>query len=339
MAGLADLQPDRRAVLQLLVGRGRGYDQIAELLQLSEMVVRRRAHDAITVLAGGRGDIDDVQRALLCDYLVGELPASRRAEARTLLADDAAARRWARGAAARLSAIPGAQLPELPAEDEEVAEALDALDQRRERKVELEKESKLGAWLVVAGIAVAVIAAVAILAFYVGNKDDDAGTTIGSGDTPTETAEPTSSTDAKPIIGADLAPPSGGGGPAGQAVLQESEQGPIKLALNATGLQPPRALDDGRGTDYAFWMDGPDVDPLYLGFYNTEDSAEARTNLSKGNIKLGALLDGGSAPAVDAKTLEKYTRIFITRETVSGQQKPSKPGTVVLTGQLEGVRA
>jgi hypothetical protein len=227
----------------------------------------------------------------------------------------------------------------LPAEDEEVAEALDALDQRRERKIELEKESKLGAWLVVAGIAVAVIAAVIILAVVVGGKDDETAPIIGSGDTPTETAEPTSSTTSKAIIGADLTPPGGGSSPKGQAALQESQQGPIKLALNATGLKPPESLGDGRGTDYAFWMDGPTVQPLYLGFYNTTDSEAARANLAKGRIELGALLDGSSAPAVDAKELEKYTEIFITRETVSGKSKPSKPGTVVLTGDLESVTA
>ena len=120
MASLADLQPDRRAVLQLLVARGRGYDQISELLNLPEIIVRRRAHDAITTLAGGDQGLDDARRALLCDYLVGELPASRRAEARSVLADDPAARRFARSAAGRLGAIEGAQLPELPPEDEEV---------------------------------------------------------------------------------------------------------------------------------------------------------------------------------------------------------------------------
>ncbi len=190
MAALNDLSPDRRAVLQLLVARGRGYDEIAELLHLPEIVVRRRSHDALTELAGGSHDLPDPQRALLCDYLVGELPASRRAEARALLADDAAARRFARGAAARLSSLPGAQLPELPPEDEEVAEALDALDARRDREVEIQRSSRTGAWLLVAGIAIAVIAAVVTLSVLAGGSDDAPTAnrpSDTSSDTPTET--------------------------------------------------------------------------------------------------------------------------------------------------------
>ncbi len=333
MAALADLQPDRRAVLQLLVGRGRGYDQIAELLQLSELVVRRRAHDAITTLAGGKGDIDDAQRALLCDYLVGELPASRRAEARALLADDAGARRFARGAAARLSSIPGAQLPELPAEDEEVAEALDALDKRRERKVELEKESKLGAWLLVAGITVAVFAAVAILALVVGDGDDTSANKIpGPNDTPAQSS--TAATTAKPTIGADLTSPSGGAAK-GQAALQESATGAMKLAVKASGLTPPQKLADGSFTAYAFWLDGPTVEPKRLGFYDATEAQAASTGLAEGQIELGAMLDGTGAPAIEAKDVEQYTTIFITRETLtSTTDTPETPGPKVLSGKL-----
>lgn len=331
MAALADLQPDRRAVLQLLVARGRGYDQIAELLNLPEIVVRRRAHDALTLLAGGDGGLDDGRRALLCDYLVGELPASRRAEARDVLAKDPAARRFARTAAGRLAAIDGAQLPELPPEDEEVVEALDALDARKARKEELEKSSRAGGWLLIGSIAAVVVAVVVIVSFALGG--DDADTTRNTGDT---TEESTPATNSRPTFAVELKSPSGGSAE-GQAILRESPQGPMNLAMQAEGLTPTRQLDGGRFTAYAFWLDGPNVEPLSLGFFQPTDS-EDNVSASDGTLDLAVRLDGTTTPAVDAADLEKYDTLFLTRETLdSKDDRPTTPGPVVLSGEIATV--
>lgn len=329
MAALADLQPDRRAVLQLLVGRGRGYDQIAELLTLPEIVVRRRAHDAITTLAGGPAGVDDAQRALLCDYLVGELPASRRAEARTLLADDAGARRFARTATARLSVIPGAQLPELPAEDEEVADALDALDARRERQVQLQSSSKLGARLLIAAIVIAVVALVIVLSLVVADGGDGDS---GASDTP---AAETSAAATSPDLVAELTSPSGGTA-TGEAALRPAGTGPVSLAVRAEGLDPTRQLEGDRFTAYAFWLTGPDdTVPLRLGFYDAQDAADG-VAAADGTLELVAKLDGTVTPAVDAATLEKYTEVVISREVLeSVEDRPEEPGNVVLSGELK----
>ncbi|MDQ8044171.1 MAG: hypothetical protein AAGC46_08620 [Solirubrobacteraceae bacterium] len=331
MAALADLQPDRRAVLKLLIGRGRGYDQIAELLQLPELVVRRRAHDAITELAGGKGDIDDAQRALLCDYLVGELPASRRAEARKLLADDAGARRFARGAAARLSGIEGAQLPELPAEDEEVAEALDALDARRERKVELETSSRRGGWFIIGGIAIVIVVAVVLASVVFTSSSDDSTNTVQGNDPSTSAPAATTGN----TLVAELATPSGGGAAKGQAALKPNSTGATILALHATGLSPTKRLDDGRFTAFAFWLEGPSgVEPLRLGFYDPTTQSDG-TAASDGTIDLGITLDGTKTPAVTTATLAKYTKIVITREILtSTKDLPTAPGNEVLVGTL-----
>lgn len=332
MAALADLQPDRRAVLQLLVARGRGYDQIAELLNLPEIVVRRRAHDAITLLAGGDGGLDDARRALLCDYLVGELPASRRAEARDLLAKDAAARRFARTAAGRLGAIDGAQLPELPPEDEEVVEALDALDARKARKEELETSSRTGAYLLIGGIAAIVIVVVLIVSGAFGGSDDD-GTTVNDG---TQAEETTPATNSRPTFAVDLASPSGGSAK-GQAVLRESPQGPMNLALQAENLTPTKQLDGGGFTAYAFWLDGPNVEPLSLGFYQPTDSQDNIT-AADGTLDLATRLDGSDTPAIDAADLEQYDTLFITRETLQSKtDRPTTPGPVVLSGEISTV--
>jgi hypothetical protein len=44
MAALDSLPGDQRAVLQLVLGRGRSYDEIARLLSIDPDAVRERAH-------------------------------------------------------------------------------------------------------------------------------------------------------------------------------------------------------------------------------------------------------------------------------------------------------
>jgi len=57
MPRLDDLPPDLRAMLSLLVDRGKSYAQVAELLGMPESAVRDRAHAALDALAGAPGTI------------------------------------------------------------------------------------------------------------------------------------------------------------------------------------------------------------------------------------------------------------------------------------------
>ena len=50
MSGLDNLPPDQRAVLQLVLARGRSYDEIAGMLSIDREAVRRRALDALDAL-------------------------------------------------------------------------------------------------------------------------------------------------------------------------------------------------------------------------------------------------------------------------------------------------
>lgn len=326
MAALGDLSPDRRAVLQLLVARGRGYDQIAELLHLPEIVVRRRSHDALTELAGGPGTLDDQQRALLCDYLVGELPASRRTQARQLLADDPAARRFARSAAARLSAIPGAQLPELPAEDEEVAEALDALDARRERTAEVERSSKTGAYLLIGGLAIVVIAAVFGISQLAGGDDEPSGVanTPSQSDTPASGGStPAASTPLDTFL-VDLKAPAGSNAKGQVALRPRADDSGTDLAAQITGLS--KSAD----TAYAFWLLGPSTEPLLLGFYDrTGDPSPA------GKIAVGIRLNGQGVPPITAADLDRYDRLVVSAEDPRAEKNPTAPTDIVLAGTLQ----
>ena len=55
MTELDRLPPDQRAVLSLVLDRGKSYAEVAELLGIPENTVRDRAHAALDALADGCG--------------------------------------------------------------------------------------------------------------------------------------------------------------------------------------------------------------------------------------------------------------------------------------------
>src|ERR1700716_3643008 len=74
MASLDSLPADHRAVLQLVLQRGRSYDDIAQLLSIHRAAVRERALSALDAL-GPQTAVEPERRALITDYLLGQLPS------------------------------------------------------------------------------------------------------------------------------------------------------------------------------------------------------------------------------------------------------------------------
>jgi hypothetical protein len=113
MSALDNLPPDQRAVLQMVLQRGRSYDEIASLLSIDRAAVRQRALDAfdaltpVTVLAGP-------ERALVTDYLLGQLPDRVAEEVYSFLQASDADRAWAEALAAVLGPLAPGSLPEIP---------------------------------------------------------------------------------------------------------------------------------------------------------------------------------------------------------------------------------
>src|SRR6476469_6765092 len=104
MASLDSLPPDQRAVLELVLKRGRTYDEIARMLSIDRAGVRERALSAFDAL-GPPTRVPPERRALLTDYLLGQLPAQAAGE-----------RAWARVLASELEPIALSPLPEIPTE-------------------------------------------------------------------------------------------------------------------------------------------------------------------------------------------------------------------------------
>lgn len=114
MASLDSLPADQRAVLQLVLQRGRSYDQIATLLSIDRTAVRERALGAFEALGPETG-VPAARRGAIADYLLGQLEPGAAEQTRDRIAQSPSERAWARVVAAELASLSGQPLPEIPA--------------------------------------------------------------------------------------------------------------------------------------------------------------------------------------------------------------------------------
>ena len=315
MGSLESLNEGQRAVLQLLLGKGKSYDEIARLLHSDAGAVRRRAQGAVNVLGPESSDVPGDRRNEIADYLLGQQTASQRAATREYLEDSAAGRSWARSAMTGLAPFAADDaLPDIPAEREEVAEAFDALDRRTARQEEVQRSSQLGGRLIAAGLGV-VLAIIIIL--VVSLTGGDGGGTSASSTTPTTpTSTGTTTTlggDVRMAFDGTLRPPAGSDstsrGEVAIVVFPQSKR--IRLALAATNLPP----SSSRGSAYGVWFYTAPQQAQFLGFPDKPVGA---------NGKLQTVAD----LSPDTPT---YREVLLTHETT---QAPRRPGTVVLRARL-----
>src|SRR5579862_8728134 len=121
MSSLDSLAPDQRAVLQLVLARGRSYDEIAQLLSIDRAAARARALAAMDAL-GPQTGLDEERRALITDYLLGQLPTAVAAQAREQLATSPPEQAWARVVSSERTPLASDPLPEVPAAVAQTAE-------------------------------------------------------------------------------------------------------------------------------------------------------------------------------------------------------------------------
>ncbi len=114
MASLDSLPADQRAVIQLVLQQRRSYDDIAGLLAIDRAGVRQRALDAFDAL-GPTNSIPAPQRALLTDYLLGQLPGRLSDQVRDGIAGSPGERAWLRVIGPEVGALASDALPEIPA--------------------------------------------------------------------------------------------------------------------------------------------------------------------------------------------------------------------------------
>lgn len=312
MASLDSLSDGQRAVLQLLLRQNKSYDDLAGLLKTDLDAVRARARGAVGALGPEPAGIDADRRDEIADYLLGQQSASRRAATREYLEGSAAGRSWARKVAAALGPLADGDLPDIPAEREEVSEAFDALDRRAARQVEVKKSSQLGSRLIAAGIGV-VLAIAIILALSLGGDDDpEATATTPAGTTSTQATTPTGDVFEIKAQGS-LRPPEGSELDASGdvAIVHFPDSDQFRLALQATGLPPSST----RGSAYGVWLYTSRTQNQFLGFPDTTVGPDGK-------------LETVSDLSPDTPT---YSEVLLTRETA---ESPKQPGTIILRGRL-----
>lgn len=338
MASIDSLPADQRAVLELVLRRGRSYDEIAGLLSIDRAGVRQRALAALDAL-GPQTRVPPERRALITDYLLGALPEQVAAEVREHLAESASERAWARAVGSELQGLADRPLPEIPGEadvrsrpakpvvDEPstlapvgagapVAAAAGA-DSQSGRP-----SSRVGGAVLLAGGAAIVVAVVLVLVLTGGNGPKRVAnaarpraSTSSTLSTPsTSGATPTTSTSAKVVAQINLKPPSGGSTPIGIAeVLQV--QGRTGIAIAAQGV----AANSKRPANaYAVWLYNSPADSQRLGFVDPAVGSN------------GQLRTAGALPS----NASHFQKLLVTLETTSN---PRTPGHIVLEGTLSGL--
>jgi hypothetical protein len=316
MASLDSLSDGQRAILQLLLRQNKSYDDLATLLKTDLDAVRARARGAVGALGPDPAGIDADRRDEIADYMLGQQSASRRAATREYLEGSAAGRAWARGVANALSPMANGELPDVPAEREEVAEAFDALDARAARQVEVKKSSQLGSRLIAAGVGVLLAIAI-ILALSLSGGDDDPGSAAATSTTPSSTS--TTATTATTPTGdvfevkaqGTLRPPNGGSARGEVAIVHFPDNDQFRLAFQATGLPP----SSSRGSAYGVWLYSSPTQKQFLGFPDTTVGADGK-------------LETVSDLSPDTPT---YAEVLLTREK---SESPKQPGTIVLRGRM-----
>ncbi len=342
MSSLDSLPQDQRAVLQLVLGRGRSYDQIAQLLKINPDAVRERAHAAVSAL-GPDTEVAPANRARIADYLLGQLPGPGEAdEVRDLLAHSPAERAWTRVVASELTPLASGELPEIPAGAEPAepaparapatpvaaaaaapaatgSEAAAAFGEPPEGR---RRSSRLGGIIVLVGVLIAV----AVVLFFVlrsnGNHprhqaasgSTTAPSTPAASASSSTTTSGSSTTAAKVVAQINLTPPHTGSKAVGIAeVLDEgTQQGVAIVAQNVppNTTKPPNA--------YAVWLYNSPKDAYILGFVNPGVGANGR------------LSTAGALPT----NAKRYKELIVTVET---NAKPKAPGAIILQGQLTGL--
>src|SRR4051794_32403963 len=123
MATLDQLPAEQRAIVELVVQRGRSYDALADVLQVPQERVRELARDALTELSPRTAArVDGEWRGKVADYLLGQQPAGDQRATRDYLKQSETARAWALSLLDSLDPLyPNGASPEVPEPDGEAA--------------------------------------------------------------------------------------------------------------------------------------------------------------------------------------------------------------------------
>ena len=360
MASLDSLPPDQRAVLDLVLQRGRSYDDIARLLAIDRAAVRARALAAFDEIGPDTGLAPEA-RALITDYLLGQLPAKVAEQTRDRLAESPYERAWARVLASELSPVASKPLPEIPegtararagtsagdASSKPAAQSSTKPEASPPRRPERDRESRRRIprptdrpssrrggviFLLVGTIVVILVVLVLIVVLSSGKSNNSSSTgTIAAGTT-TSTTSTTTPSGGTGTTGTGTS--TTGTGTTGTSTVKPKVIGQVNMnPPSGSGAAKGAALVVQEGTSTGIILEASGLQPnshnayaVWLSNTPTDSTRLGFVNQAVG--KNGRLETGGALPA----NATHYTKLLLTLET---QSNPKTPGSVVLQGAFK----
>jgi hypothetical protein len=300
MTELDRLPPDQRAVLSLVLDRGKSYGEVAELLGIPEDTVRDRAHAALDALA------DDAapQGSSRTGSGRGARPSAESGRGTRPRAESATA---ASGFAAA-GVGPG------PARAETGASSTPPPRPREPRGPQTSAGSRRAGALLLGAIVVVIVVVVVLVS--------NGG---GKGSTPTTAASTTTSTSGTGTTGtSSTSTSSSTAKPKLDSTIRLSSTEP---SLNAAGL----AYVLSAGSRRAFYLTAQGLPPssgffYAVWLYNSPSSAEPLGRAP--SVSSNGRMAGGNPLPSNAGD---YAKFIVTRETST---HPSQPGPIVLSGSF-----
>jgi hypothetical protein len=117
-AAFAQLAPDQRAAVELVLRQGRSYGELADMLGMPEETIRARARNGLTGLAPGL--LPPPRVGEIADWLLGQQSEAHAARTRALILSDPAAQTWAATVSEALRGAEGGDaVPPLPTAPDE----------------------------------------------------------------------------------------------------------------------------------------------------------------------------------------------------------------------------
>lgn len=300
MATFDKLSAEQRAIIELVLQRGKSYSELSDLLAMPESRVRELARDALVSLSPVSANrVEDDWRGQLADYLLGQQTGPESTATRGHLRRSEAARTWARSVLDSLDTLYEGGLPTIP--DGDRAARRERPPRRREREEEptpagelspeaqaaVRRRRLLGAGLVAAGII-----ALAVLVWPIGvlqsNNDNSSSSSSSSADT--------------------VPQPGTKGVPAGIAIVA-SRDGKRQVIVQAASLPPNKPRQA-----YEVWLYNSPKDARSLGAQVTDQ---------RGTFQ-------GAGPLPD--DYQRFKFIDVSREAID--QNRAHSGISVLRGKI-----
>ena len=360
MPSLDNLPGDQRAVLEMVLARGRSYDEIARLLSLDRAKVRERAQIALDTI-GPHTEVPPEHQHRIADYLLGQLPDDEVQEVRDVLADSPNDRAWARVVASELAPLTGGTpLPEIPVERSTprepdapaapepalVAPAASTPEPTAPEPLEpppaagpgaaepdeepkRRRSSRLGGALV---ILIGVVAVAAVLFFVLRSGHSKKHPAVST----TAVAPAASASSTTPTAPTGSTPTTATTGSSSASVVAQINLSPPSTEKKSKSAGIAEVLNEGSTDGVAIVAQNvpanttkpPNAYAVWL--YNSPKDATLLGFVSPAVDKSGRLQTAGPLP----KNASRFKQLIVTTETTA---KPKTPGSILLQGALTGL--